>query len=407
MNIVRLSLANLRFHRLNSIFNVLVLALGIAMIVTLMRLGDQVRQRFEADLAGIDLVVGAKGSPLQLILSAVFHLDVPTGNIPLAEAETLLKNPLVKSAIPIALGDNYRGFRIVGTSVDYVAHYRAEPAAGALWTEPMQAVLGSEVARESGISVGAAFIGAHGLVSMEDQHTEFPYDVVGILKPTGTVLDRLVLTDVASVWNVHEHPDPDEPEEVAAAEAAGGTLPRELTALLIAYRSPLATATLPRLINSTTAMQAASPAFETARLMKLLGAGSEAVRLFAFVLMGIAALGFFVTLFNAVNDRRYDIVLMRSLGATRRKVLAFVLGEGLLLGCLGILLGLGLGYLFDAGARAWIAATRHMSLAPGGFGGGELLVAAGALLLGLLSALLPAIMAYRINVAETLSRGSP
>jgi len=406
MNGFRLLLANLRFRQLNSIFNVLVLALGIAMIVTLMRLGDQMRDRFEADLAGIDLVVGAKGSPLQLIHSAVFHLDVPTGNIPLAEAEALLKNPLIKSSIPVALGDNYRGFRIVGTSIDYVAHYRAAPALGALWNAPMQAVLGADVAHDSGLTVGDSFIGAHGLVSSEDEHAEFPYRVVGILKPTGTVIDRLVLTDVASVWKVHEHPDPDEPEEVAAAEAAGGTLPRELTAVLIAYKSPLAAATLPRLVNSTTSLQAASPAFETARLMKLIGSGSKAARIFALLLMAIAALGFFVTLFNAVNDRHYDIVLMRSLGATRRKLLAFVLGEGLLLGSFGVLLGLGLGYLFDLGARAWIAETRHMTLTPGGFGQGELLVALGALLLGFLSALLPAIMAYRVNVAEALARGS-
>src|SRR5271154_798249 len=113
MNIVKLSFANLRFHGLNNIFNVVILALGIATIVMLLHVSQQVEQRFERDLAGIDLVVGAKGSPIQLILSSVFHLDIPNGNIPLEEVEKLKANPLIKSAIPIALGDNYNSFRIV------------------------------------------------------------------------------------------------------------------------------------------------------------------------------------------------------------------------------------------------------------------------------------------------------
>src|ERR1700691_5297059 len=122
MNIACLSFANLRFHALNSFFNVLILALGIATIVMLLHISDQLEQRFERDLNGIDLVVGAKGSPIQLILSSVFHLDIPNGNIPLSEAEKIAKNHLVKYAIPLALGDNYHGFRIVGTTADYPKH---------------------------------------------------------------------------------------------------------------------------------------------------------------------------------------------------------------------------------------------------------------------------------------------
>lgn len=403
MNIVSLSLSNLKFRLSSSLFNMLILALGIATIVTLLHVSEQIDQRFERDLQGIDLVVGAKGSPIQLILSSVFHLDIPNGNIPLAEAERFKANPLVKSAIPVALGDNYNGFRIVGTTTEYIDHYAGKLAQGRLYNAQMEAVLGSEVAKKNMLEPGDTIVGAHGLVNSDDLHTDFPYTIVGILQPTGTVLDRLVLTPVESVWHVHEHPDPDDPEEVAYKKAHPE---KEITSLLITYKSPMAAVTLPREINKTSSMEAASPAFEMARLIKLLGVGSDTIELFAAVLMAIAATGFFVTLFNAVNDRRYDIALMRSLGATRGRIFAFVLAEGLTLGFFGTVLGIALGHGFAYGAQCWIEQTRHMQLNSIGFHHYEGYIVLVALALSMIAALIPAQLAYKVNVAKVLSRGS-
>lgn len=420
MNLLTISWANLRFRRLSAAFNVLILALGIATIITLLHISEQVGQRFERDLKGIDLVVGAKGSPLQLILSSVFHLDIPTGNIPLEEAEKLKTNPLIQSAIPIALGDSFRGFRIVGTTPDYAAHYAASPAQGGFWSTPMQAVLGSEVARITKVKLGADFVGSHGLTAGGEQHEAFPYRVVGILTPTGTVIDRLVLTGVASVWKVHEahHHHEGEADDDHDHEDADGDhdheehdhedhdhAPREVTAMLLSYKSPAAAVTLPRLINKTSAMQAASPAFEMARLLKIVGVGGDAVRVFGGLLMLIAAVGFFITLLGAVNERRYDLALIRSLGATRRHVLGLVLAEGLSLGVLGTVLGVLLGHLFAYAAQCWIEQSRHMTLNSVGFHPLEIYVAALALLVSVVAALIPALMAYRVNVSSILSKG--
>jgi len=403
MNLFKLSIANLRFSALASFFNVVILALGIATIITLLHISEQVEQRFERDLAGIDLVVGAKGSPIQLILSSVFHLDFPNGNIPLDEAKKLEANPLIKSAIPIALGDNYNGFRIVGTTADYISHYDGKLAVGALYSAQMEAVVGSIVAEKNHLKPGDKIVGAHGLVNSDDMHTDFPYNVVGVLAPTGTVLDRLVLTPVESVWHVHEHPDPDDPEEVAYKKAHPE---KEITALLVTYKTPMAAVVLPRMIDKTSSMEAASPAFETARLIKLLGFGSDTVELFAVVLIVIAAVGFFVTLWSAVNDRCYDIVLMRCLGATRSKIFAVVLTEGIMLGSLGTLLGLLLGHVFSCAAARWIEATRHMTLNAVGFHPYEFYVVLIALAISVMAAILPGVMAYRVNVAKILSKGS-
>lgn len=406
MNLIRLSLCSLRFRALSNGVNVVVLALGIATIVTLLRLDTQVEGRFHRDLAGIDLVVGAKGSPIQLILSSVFHLDIPNGNIPLAEAEKLEKNPLIKEAIPISLGDSYHGFRIVGTTPAYARHYKAEFAQGTDWSKPLEAVLGSDVARASGIHVGDSFVGTHGINGGGEEHEAFPYRVVGILKPSGSVVDRLVLTNLESVWKIHALPDEDEPEEMAMAAEHGGKMPREVTSLLISYRSPFAAVKLPRLIDKSSSMQAASPAFETARLLKIVGFGTDAVRLFAVVLMAIAATGFFVALFNAVNERAYDIALMRSLGATRRKVVGFVLVEGLLLGLMGALLGLALGHGLSFGVEAWIEQTRHMTLPHVGLQPYEGLVVLIALGISAVAAVAPSVIAYRVDVPQVLSEGS-
>ena len=208
MTLAGLSLAYLRARPLSSALNLLLLALGTATITVLLLTTEQLENRMTRDARGIDLVVGAKGSPMQLVLSAVFHLDAPTGNIPLADANALAKNRMVKQAIPLALGDSYKGFRIVGSNHDYPTLYGARVADGRLWSAPMEATLGAEVAARTKLAAGAKFAGAHGLGEGGDEHEKEPYQVVGVLAPTGTVLDRLVLTSVESVWEVHEHGAP-------------------------------------------------------------------------------------------------------------------------------------------------------------------------------------------------------
>ena len=216
-------------------------------------------------------MVGAKGSPLQLILAGVFHIDVPAGNIPLQEVQALQKNPLVAQVIPLSLGDSYQGFRIVGTTPDYVAHYEATLAEGALWQQPMDAVLGASVARgivkadHAGAPlVGATFIGSHGLGGSGGgghAHGNHPYRVNGVLAPCGCVLDRLILTSTESVWMVHETATATDAEDLEILKEE-----REVTVALVRYRTPMAAITLPRQINADTALQAAAPAIEVTRL---------------------------------------------------------------------------------------------------------------------------------------------
>ncbi|HTT38872.1 MAG TPA: FtsX-like permease family protein [Burkholderiales bacterium] len=406
MNLLRLSLAYIHARALNAALNVLLLALGVATIVVLLLFTQQLEHRLERDSQGIDLVVGAKGSPLQLILSSVYHVDIPTGNIPLADAEKLKANPLIKASVPLALGDNYQGFRIVGTNHDYVSLYQGAISEGRLWEKSYEAVLGSDVTAHAHLRVGDTFVGSHGLVEGGEKHEHSPYTVVGLLAPSGSVLDRLVLTSVESVWEIHgqgreEH---DEDEDRADPNKPRHVQPQELTALLIQYASPMAAAILPRQINAQSALQAASPAFESARLLSLVGVGVQTVQAFAAILILCAGLSVFIALYNALRERSYDLAVMRTLGATRGKLLAAILIEGLILASLGVALGLLLGHALTEVLGNWLHAAQRVTITGWTVVPGELVLVVAALLVGLLSALLPAALAYRTDIARVLAR---
>lgn len=374
MNKQRLTMARVVWRHLwvrplDTVLNLLLLTLGFAAMSSMLLVQEQVEQQFQRDLAGIDMVVGAKGSPLQLILSGVFHLDVPTGNIPATAQYTLQSNPLVDKVVPLALGDTAQGFRVVGTHADYLALYGARLAQGQWREQPMNAVIGAEVARQLGWQVGQSFHGSHGMGEGGQLHEEHAFNVTGVLAPTGTVLDRLILTPVASVWAVHAphvphdyhsaahepHGDEDHHDDHLAEQPPVGQadLARQVTVLLVTYRSPLAAISLPRWVNAQTSLQAASPALETARLFNLLGAGVTLLQGFAVVMLGVAALSVFIALSHAVQERQADLAVWRMLGASPRRVAAMVMAEAWLLAVMGLLLGLVAGHLL-VHALAWL-----------------------------------------------------
>lgn len=405
MNLATVSAAYLRARALNTTLNVLLLALGVATITLLLLATSQLEERMQRDARGIDLVVGAKGSPMQIILSSIYQLDVPTGNVSWKEAQELARHRFVKKLIPLAMGDNVRGHRIVGTRHDYVAHYGARLAQGRLWQAPLDAVLGAEVAARTGLGLGAHFAGAHGMggEAGEAMHDEHLYTVVGVLAPSGTVVDRIVLTGVESLWAVHA--DQYDIKDIARIAELMPDDEKEYTALLVQYATPIAAASLPRYINNSTGMQAASPAFETARLFNIIGVGVDVLRGFALVLIVAAGLSVFIALYNALLERRYDLAVMRTLGASPRKLMALMLFEGVLLAGIGALLGIALGHGLTELLGMALAAAKQVTVTGWAWVPEELWLIALALGVGAVAALLPAWRAYRTDIASTLARG--
>ncbi len=401
MNVLRLAFAYARRRPLATLLNVALLAVGVATITLVILLTSELDSQMRREAQGIDLVVGAKGSPLQLVLAGIYHADVPPGNIPLAAIEMLRKNPLIAEVISLALGDSFRGYRIVGTEPAFVEHYGARTADGTLWSAPMEVVLGSDVARVSGLGVGGTLKGSHGLAEGGAEHSDAPYRVVGVLAPTGTVIDRLVVTGIDSVWKVHEHHDDDDEDEKGSAahgdqaKTAGASPPpagREVTSL-------------PRMINAATALQSASPAYETARLLTVFGVGTDVIRGFALLLIAASAIGLFVALTQALDERRYDLAIMRALGAPRGKIVAVLLLESVMLAALGLALGLAVAHGVTAHVGVWLPAATPLETGAWTWRREEWGVVALALGAGIMATWIPAWRAYGLDVSATLADG--
>ncbi len=501
MTWLRLALANLALSPLTSAVNVVLMGLGTASIVLLLLAGSQLSETLSRDARGIDLVLGAQGSPVQLVLAAVYHADVPPGNIRQQDTARWADDPRVQSAIPLSLGDSYRGFRIVGTTPAYAELYDAELAAGRLWSAPMEAVAGSAAAVAARLDVDSRFAGVHGLGDAGHVHDAQPYRVVGVLEPTGTVIDRLILTSLESVWdlhghgetsaqdsheseghdhdhdhaaehghdhdhdaehadehdvghehdhehdaehghehdhqagNGHEHEHDHEAEhehehehehEVEHAhdpaqpagrdhEAHGHDKEaehhdhehgeRDITAMLISYRSPLAAMTLPREVNASGTLQAASPAMEISRILQLVGIGLDGLRAFSWVLILTAALSVFAALYSSLRARRGDLAMLRCLGATRRELLLALLLEGLLLTAFGVALGFLVGHGAMELLGGWLESTRGLALTGWTWIPSETVLLFSLFGVGVLAAVIPAVQAYRTDVARTLAEG--
>jgi putative ABC transport system permease protein len=266
MNVFSLAWAYIRRRWGQALLSVLVGALGLAAIATAIICADALPAAAERSWGGVDVVVGPKSSALDLVLCCALHVSNPTGLISQKAAMAATQNPFVRAAAPIALGDNVKGWRIVGSTPDILTVYRAGLSSGRVWTKPLEAVLGAHVAQALHLRIGDRFVGAHGLAAGGELHAQFPYRVVGILKPTGSALDRLALTDIATVRYIHEKHEAEEAAEAGVAPSPIA-LPDAATAVIASYRSPVAGVLVPRLINAGTEFTAASPTFEMARLM--------------------------------------------------------------------------------------------------------------------------------------------
>lgn len=474
MNLITLSWKNLTNKPWMTLLSVVLFALGVGLISLLFLLEHQLQEKFEKNLAGIDLVVGAKGSPLQLVLSSMYHIDAPTGNISLKEAKPFLnpKHPLISQAVPLSMGDSYKAYRIVGTTHDFVDLYETEIATGKIWTQNFEVTIGHGVALDLGLDIGDKFSSSHGLMDDED----FTHDdaesfvVVGILKPAGSVIDQLILCTPQSFWLVHDHdegaPVADERADENKSEEdrhdhesetptkedlqketidhsdhdhSGTTdtdnnrksdnnqnegIPnpgsrisnptslldeapdKQITALLLQFKGKNFQAlNMQRTINENTEMQAATPAIEITRLFNLMDAGEQALRILAMVIIFVSGLSVFISLFSSLRDRRYELALMRVSGGTPAQLFLMIVMEGLILAIIGWTVGM----LLSHGGMQVFAGVMKTSYRYS-FSGLQFLprewyLLFGALAIGFVAAVIPAIQASRTDISETLAEG--
>ncbi len=427
MNIFKLSIKNIFNKPLNSFITVVLLALGIGIISLLLQLNSLIKDQMDNNLRGIDMVVGAKGSPLQLILSSVYHIDSPTGNISLKEAEEVSKNKMVGSSIKLLYGDNHKGYRIVGADKKLVELYKGQIYEGRQWEKPYEVLVGSKVYEKLNIKLGDSLISSHGLRETGETHSDKSFKVVGLLKASNSVMDQLIITSPESVWNIHgshehdegvdehEHDDDEHEHEHHVDEHEhehhedeheyehDEDENKEITAMLIKFKNPMNIIQFPRQINENTNLQAAVPSYEISRLFKLFGFGIETLIYLAYLIIIVSGFSLFINLFNSMNDKKYEMALIRTLGASRLQLSRMIIFESLILTISGFLIGL----LFSRFGVMFVSSLMDESI---NYNLESIIILyeeywllALSVILGLISSLIPAIQVYKMNISKILA----
>jgi putative ABC transport system permease protein len=441
MNILRLSWRNLTHKPLSALLSILLFALSIGLISLLLNLRQQADEQFDNNLAGVDLVVGAKGSPLELVLNSMYHVGYATGNISLKEAKPFFnaRNPIVADAIPLSVGDSYRGYRIVGTIPKILDWYGVELAEGESWRKDFSATIGAEVAAVHKLKIGDRFRSNHGIIDEGENNIEHDDDfiVVGILAESGTVMDQVVLTTNQTYWHSHEGHDVAAPEqEEHEGHVDGDDHPshddhadheghdhgeardidpltnllasdpeKQISSLLVRYKnaSSFQALSFPRNINENTGMLAANPAYEINEVRRQFDSGQRILGILVLAITIVSSLSIFIALFSSLRERRYELALLRVLGSGRSRLFSLIILEGLLVAVIGYVLGILLSHFILTFIAGNVTDDFRVSLDAWRFLAEEGWLLVVALGIAFVAAVIPAIEAARTDIGDTLT----
>lgn len=417
--------------------SVLLFALSIGLITFMLLFNHQLKKGLDSNLAGIDLVIGAKGSPVQMIFNSMYHIDDPTGNIRIQEVASLInpKHPLVKRSIPLSSGDNYGSFRIIGTTPDILSLYNAKEVKGEVFHEDFEVVIGNTVSEKLKLQVGDEFFSTHGLLDdPQFAHDEgSPFVVTGVLPQTGTVLDQLILCTPQTIWHVHEHDslaahdhhdhahhnakssrplsfhaiDTNQTRELSDSIISDlrRNQDKEITSVLIQFKNNknIHVLNMPRNINQNTNVMAASPAFEISRVANRIGTGADVVKYMAIIISIVAAISIFISLYTSLKERRYEMALLRVSGGGPSKIFQMIMLEGLWIALMGLGLGLLIGHLGMHFAGSILEKKYRYEFTGTLWLPEEWYIVFGALCIGLIASILPAIQGSRTDLHTTLA----
>ncbi len=417
MNIFKLSFKNIFHKPVGTVLSIVLLTLGVGIISILIHVNASIENQMNNNLKGIDMVVGAKGSPLQLILSSVYHVDSPTGNISLADANSITRNRMVKNSTKLSFGDNYKGFKIVGTEKNFLELYKCDVEDGRIWKKSLEAVVGNKVAEILELKIGDEFTSSHGLGDYGESHEDSVFKVVGILKTSNSVADQLILTSLESVWDIHkehnhdhdkehdhdhdEEHDHDHDEEHDHDHDEDS---KEITSILVKFDSPMNIISFPRYINEETNMQAAVPSYEISRLFKIFGIGFETLIYLAYLIMFVSGLSLFLNLLNSLKERKYEMALIRTIGGTKVQTSLMLFYESIILCIIGFIGGIILSRVGILVISNLLEESLNYSISiPVLLSNQEILLLIFSISIGILACVIPAVNVYNMNISKTLS----
>ena len=450
MNIFKLSFKNIFHKPVGTILSIVLLTLAVGIISILIHVNSSIENQMNNNLKGIDMVVGAKGSPLQLILSSVYHVDSPTGNISLADAKSITNNRMVKNSTKLSFGDNFKGFKIVGTEKNFLELYNCKFENGRVWEKSLEAVVGKKAAEILNLKIGDEFISTHGLGDYGESHEDSKFKVVGVLDYSGSVADQLILTSLESVWDIHkehdhnhdhdeEHDyDHDEEHDYDHDEEHdhdhdeehdhdhdeehdhdhdeehdhdhdeernhGDEDEKEITSILIKFDSPMNIISFPRYINEETNMQAAVPSYEISRLFKIFGIGLETLTYLAYLIMFVSGLSLFLNLLNSLRERKYEMALIRTIGGTKIQTSLMLFYESIILCIIGFFGGIILSRIGILITSNLLEESLNYSISmPIFLSSQELILLIFSISIGIISCIIPAFNVYKMNISKTLT----
>ena len=394
---IALALKSLRNRRFTAALTVLSIALAVALLLAVERIRQETREGFAATVSGTDLIVGARSSPVHLLLASVFRIGNPTNNVSWESYEHFARHPEVAWTIPLSLGDSHRGFRIVGTTKDYFEHFRFARerslgfAQGGRFEDEHDAVLGAEAAQALGYRLGQKIVIAHGTGEVAfTQHSEHPFRVAGILARTGTPVDRAIHVPLEGLDEVHE------------AQSGGK---RQVSAFLVGLKQRRAALALQRAVNEYKGepLTAILPGVTLLEVWEIAGAAERTLLAVSVLVVAVGLAGMLIALLTSMAERRREMAVLRSVGARPAHVFGLILGEAAFLTLAGIALGVAALYAGLALGRPWLEARVGLFIGlgwPSAWEFGVMMLVAAA---GVAVGLVPAWRSYRYSLADGMT----
>ena len=403
-------------RRATALLTICAIAISVALLLGVQKLRTAARESFANTVSGVDLIVGARSGPLNLLLYSIFRIGDATANVSWKTYQKIATHPDVAWTIPISLGDSHRGFRVMGTDGNYFAHYRfggdheLKFSSGGPFHDLYDAVLGADVARTLGYKLGDSIIVAHGVGNVSfAEHKDKPFRVVGILAPTGTPVDRTVHVSLEAITAIHidwqSGMQAPPGYRVSAAEARHRDLtPDTLTAFLVGMRSRVMTFTMQRAINDyrQEPLLAILPGVALSQLWELVGVADTALMIVAAFVVLAGLLGMLTAILTSLNERRREMAVLRSVGARPRHIFALLIAEAGLLATLGVAAGIGLTYLLLFVGRPLLEKRSGIFVTVTGLSQIDIAILGGIIIAALLMGLLPAFRAYRNALSDGL-----
>jgi putative ABC transport system permease protein len=397
-----LSWKSLLNRRVTSLLSVLTIAIAVLLLLSVERVRSQTKQSFANTISDTDLIVGARSGQVNLLLYSVFRMGNPTQNISWKSYRKFAEDKRVAWTVPISLGDSHRSFRVLGTNADYFKYYKfsnKQPlrfVSGSGFNDQFSTVIGSQVAKNLGYTVGQKIIVAHGISDKSfNRHENSPFTVTGILAPTGTAVDKTVHVTLQAIEAIHKRPNAQQ----------GNTQPSQITAFLIGTHSKMQIFSLQRKIANykPQALSAILPGVALQELWSIMSIAEQALLIVAFFVVIAGMLGILSSLLTSLQARRREIAILRGMGASARQIVALLLAEVVFISNIGIIVGVVFMYLLTATFSGYIRSEYGLTFALDALNQNEIVFLISVQGLALIVGLIPAITGYRQSLADGMT----